>query len=182
MHSLKTSWSIIYHMASLNLIVNASLGFLYGPIAQLVLVGIEILGRVLRKSPDAFKVDTGTLLPALAVASIIGLSCGAFIGLLGGIFASVPLIVVFRGASHSFSDTPRPRKLINALSMSIIGLTTLVVSSLINLPSTLSYLGSDWVTLGWLLEVVIPALLFSGASWWASDRVFVSLSRNDGSE
>jgi hypothetical protein len=171
MHSVGTSWAIIWRMAIWNLSLGAVLGLLYGPVAQLALVAIQVRERILQGRSDAYTVDPGTLFLALILASLVGIASCALIGLLSGILAGVPIIVIFRGTSRRFSNPPHQRQFANAISASIGGLIGLIVLILINLPSTLAYLGADWVMLGWILEVAIPTLLISGMVCWVSDRV-----------
>jgi hypothetical protein len=165
-------------MAIWNLGLGTVFGLLYGPIIQLVLTAILGLERSLQGRSDAFIVDPGTLLVMLILASLTGTALGAVIGLLSSVLAGVSLIAIFRDPPSRSSNPEQQHDFATAVSGAIGGLIGLIVLILINLPSTLAYLGSDWVVLGWILEVAVPALLISGMVWWTSNRVVTSLAAN----
>lgn len=171
MHLFGTSWGVIWRMVSFDLTVGAGLGFLYGPIAQLMLVATQALQSLMHNSTDAFKIDPGTLLLALLVASVIGLSSGALIGFIGGILAGTLIALIFAHMLQRRPDKKPQYDLLHTMSAVIGGLVTLASATLLNLPSKLAYLGADWVVIGWVLFVAIPAVLFSVMFWQISSRV-----------
>jgi hypothetical protein len=162
------SAGVIWRTTRLNMLIGAVVGFLYGPIAQLALVAIEVLERTVKNESNASKVDPGVLFVALVYACVSGLLCGASIGLLGGIFAGVIAALVIVG---KVIQPQSQYRLLCVTSAIIGGLVTFVLMTLINLPDRLAYLGADWVTIGWILMIAVPTLLISVVFWQVSRQV-----------
>jgi hypothetical protein len=187
MQALRLSLGIIGRMAGWSLAVDMGLGLLYYPLAELILQVLYILYRLLKGGANndsltsvAMTTDPGTLILALFLFGSLGMLGGALLGFVGGVTAGIVIAIVSLLAARRLLDSNRYQSVLSVSSAVIGTLPTLVVLSIINIPSILSYLGDAWITIGWVMFTVIPVCIVFGAAWWASNRVIIWLENQPG--
>jgi hypothetical protein len=165
-------------MVGWGLLVNTGLGLLYGPISMLTLQVLYILFRTVKGGPNnddlatvVSTTDPGTLFVVLVLSVIIGIADGALIGFFASMIAGTIIVTLFRFFGHRLLEMSDYHNIINMISAVISGCVALALTALLNMPAILSYLGYDWVVLGWVVWIAVPTILVSVSGWWASNRV-----------
>lgn len=181
MQSPRFNLTVIRRMAGWCLAFDAVLGLLYGLISSLILQAVYIADRLNEGGPYngsvaevLYSTDTGAFLSILVLSILFGAIAGAVVGFLGGVISGVVMVVVFRFNAMHVSDVRSHRSMIGATSGFITGLIALILLTMLNIPSGLSYLGQGWVVLGWVVETAIPVLIVFGAAWLVSNRVITT--------
>jgi len=165
-------------MAGGCLAVDAGLGLLYGPISILILQELYISYRLRIGGPNNGSLtavlgttDSGVFFTVLVLSALFGALCGTLIGFLSGVISGLVVVATFRFTMKPLPHVSSHQRLTGAISAFPSSLLALILLSVIDIPRALSYLGSQWIALGWVVVTAIPVLMVFGAAWLVSNRV-----------
>ncbi|MDQ5824444.1 MAG: hypothetical protein M3441_09595 [Chloroflexota bacterium] len=164
MEAQEVSLRITWRMVRWGAVLGASLGALYPLFAVLLTLLLIVLS-----GGDAGATNTTMLGIWVGVGFGVGLALGGIAGIILGFLTGAVLAMVTYSAFAPIVDFHSYRRTMEIMSLLVGGIAALLLVIASGLPQ---YFGRGWGgEWGWLVWGVLPVLVATMATWWASQRI-----------